>query len=107
MKRLIEFQLADGGSIIIEVDEPETSGNLERLASPSEVIAKATRPFEEAMDKIKPVANAIIAKLRSLSDPPHEMEVEFGLKMSAEAGAIVAATGIEANYKVTLKWKRE
>jgi len=35
------------------------------------------------------------------------VEVEFGLKMSAEAGAVVAAAGAEANYKVTLTWKRE
>jgi hypothetical protein len=38
---------------------------------------------------------------------PNEIKVEFELKLSTEAGAIVAASGIEANYKVTLKWKRK
>ena len=33
--------------------------------------------------------------------------MEFGLKMNAEAGAVVAAAGAEANHKVTLTWKRE
>jgi len=27
--------------------------------------------------------------------------------MNAEAGAVVAAAGVEANYKVTLTWRRE
>ncbi len=31
----------------------------------------------------------------------------FGLKMNAEAGAVIASGGVEANYKVTLTWKRE
>jgi len=34
--------------------------------------------------------------------------VEFGLKMSGQAGSVVVASvGAEAHYKVTLTWKRE
>ena len=36
-----------------------------------------------------------------------EIEVEFGMKMDVKAGAIIASTGVEANFKVKLKWKRE
>ncbi|MFN3763514.1 MAG: CU044_2847 family protein, partial [Anaerolineae bacterium] len=57
--------------------------------------------------KVRPVAEAVVRKLRGLSDPPDQVEVEFGLKLSAEAGAFLAAAGTEANYKVTLTWKRE
>ena len=71
------------------------------------MIAKAQITFEQALDKVKPAASAIIRKLRSLHDSPDEIEVEFGLKLSAELGAIVASTHIDANYSVTLKWKRE
>lgn len=105
MKRLIEFPLEDGGSIVVEVDEPEPEGGVVRAARPGEIAAKAGQTFEAALERIKPAAGAIIAKLRSLSDPPDELEIEFGLKMSAEAGAVVAAAGAEANYKVTLTWK--
>jgi len=68
---------------------------------------KAHQTFEAALDKIRPAAQTIIKKLRSLHDAPDEIEVEFGLKLSAEAGAIIAAGGVGANYTVTLKWKRE
>jgi hypothetical protein len=107
VKRLIEFPLEDGGSIVVEVDEPEPEGGVVRAARPGEIAAKAGQTFETALDRIRPAAGAIITKLRGLSDPPDEMTVEFGLKMSAEAGALVAAAGAEANYRVTLKWTRE
>ncbi len=106
MKRLIEFPLEEGGSIWVEVDEPEPPGGVVRAANPVEMMAKASQTFDEALDKIRPAADILVAKLRGLTDPPDEMAVQFGLKLSAEAGAVVAAAGVEANYTVTLTWKR-
>lgn len=107
MKRLVEFPLEDGTSILVEVDEPEPEGGVVRVARPGEVAEVARHSFEAALEKIKPAAGAIIAKLRSLSDPPDEMEVEFGLKLGAEAGTFIAAGSVDANYTVTLTWKRK
>ena len=108
MKRLIEFPLEDGDLILVEVDVDEEVGGLVSTASDgrNDVPVKATMTFEAAMEKVKPAAVAIVKKLKALSDPPDEMEVSFGLKLSADAGAVVASAGIEANYTVTLKWKR-
>ncbi len=106
MKKLVEFPLEDGGTILVEVDVPEEMGMVP-AARGLDVSDKARQTFEAAMDKVRPAAQVIIGKLRTLHDPPDEIEVEFGLKMSAEAGAIFAAGGVEANYKVTLTWKRE
>jgi hypothetical protein len=103
LKRLIEFPLQDNGSVIIEVDD-EQSDRIVRGANPSEVAEKAKQTFEDALDKIKPAAQAIITKLRGLHDEPDEVSVEFGIKLSAEAGAFIASAGVEANYKVSLKW---
>jgi hypothetical protein len=107
VKRLIEFSLQDGDSILVEVEEPESAYESVRAARPGELAAKAGQTFEAALDRIKPAATVIISKLRALSDPPYEITVEFGLKMNIEAGAVVAAASAEANYKVTLKWQRE
>ena len=106
MKRLIEFSLEDGNSILVEVESEEPKGMVPASRGKG-VPEKAHQTFEAALEKVKPVASAVISKLRSLHDAPDEIEVEFGLKMNAEAGAIVAAAGVEANYKVTLKWKRD
>jgi hypothetical protein len=106
MKQLIEFPLQDGGAVLVQVDEPLPAGVV-KAARPGEVIKKAGQTFEQALDKIKPAASIIISRLRGLADPPDEIEVEFGLTLNAEAGAFVAAAGAEANYTVTLIWKRE
>jgi hypothetical protein len=107
MKRLIEFPLEDGSSMLVEVDEPESAGGVVKAARGSDVVEKSQKTFEEAMDKVKPAAAAIIAKLRTLHDAPDEIEVQFGLKLSAAAGAFLASAGVDANYSVTLKWKKE
>lgn len=107
MKRLIEFPLKDGGTMIVEVDEPESAGGVVKASRPGEVAEKATQTLEEALDKIKPAAQSIITRLRGLHDEPDEVAVEFGIKLSAAAGAFVASAGVEANYKVSLKWVKK
>lgn len=107
MKRLIEFPLQGGGTMVVEVDEPEPPGGVVKAARPGEVAEKAKETLEEALDKIKPAAQSIITKLRGLTDEPDEIAVEFGIKLSAAAGAFIASAGVEANYKVTLKWAKK
>jgi len=107
MKRLVEFPLQEGGVITVEVDNAlAPAGNTVRGVNATAVMEKARQSFETALEGIKPAAGAIITKLRQMADQPEQMSVEFGIKLSAEAGAVVASTGVEANFKVTLMWKR-
>ncbi len=107
MKQLIEYSLEDGTKFLIEVDEPESTSAVERVALPSGQLAlKAQQSFEEALEKVKPVASTIISKLRSLNTPADEVEVKFGLKLTAEAGAIFSSVGGEVSYEITLKWNQ-
>jgi hypothetical protein len=105
--KLVEFPLEDGTTILIEVEATEEAGMIPAARGEPGVPEKAHQTFEAALDKIRPAAQTIIKKLRALYDPPDEIEVEFGLKLNAQAGAFIAAAGTEANYKVTLTWKRE
>lgn len=106
MKRLIAFPLQDDGTIMVEMDE-EARGGVTRGGRPSEVTERAQQTFEAALAKIKPVATSLIAQLRDLSQPPQEVEVEFGLKLSAEAGAFIASASTEAHFLVKLTWQQE
>ena len=106
MKRLVEFPLEDGSSMLVEVEETEQDG-LERVSRRDPgMIERAQQTFEKSLDKVKPAAQYILAKLRELQDSPDEIEVQFGLNLSAAAG-IVLASGITANYTVKLKWVKE
>jgi Trypsin-co-occurring domain 1 len=106
LKQLVEYSLEDGTKFLIEVSESDSTA-VERVALPSgRRVLKAQQTFEEALDKVKPVASTIISKLRNLNTPADEVEVKFGLKLTAEAGAIFSSVGGEVSYEITLKWKQ-
>lgn len=103
-KKLAQFSLSDGTTFLVEIDEPESTA-IERVALPSgKQVLKARQTFEEALDKIKPVASTIISNLRDLNQPADAVEVKFGLKLTADTGAIFASVGGEVSYEITLKW---
>jgi hypothetical protein len=106
MKRLVEFPLEDGSAVIVEVDEPDEEG-VRRAARAGEVAEKVTETFESALGKIKPAIKAVISKLRETGESPDEVDLEFGIKLGAKAGAFIASADAEANFKVSLKWKRK
>ncbi|NER91000.1 CU044_2847 family protein [Moorena sp. SIO3A2] len=106
-KKLAQFSLADGTTFLVEVEEPESRG-IERVSLGSgKKVLKARQTFEEALDQIKPVASAVITKLRDLNQPADEVEVKFGLKLTADAGAVFASVGGEVSYEITLKWSNK
>ncbi|MER3405917.1 MAG: hypothetical protein C4289_12785 [Chloroflexota bacterium] len=104
MNRLIEFPLE--GSVVVEVDEPEAEGGVVRAGRLGEVSERAQLSFEEALGKLRPVAERIIARLRALSDPPDQVGVEFGVKLGSGACAVITSSAAEANYRIALTWKR-
>lgn len=102
MKRIVEFPLESGDSILVEVDEPS-----DRIGLGDEIAEKAQKTFESALNAIKPVASTVINKVRSLNEPADEVEVKFGIKMTAGLGAVIASGNGEVNYEIILKWKQE
>jgi Trypsin-co-occurring domain 1 len=53
------------------------------------------------------MASGLVSKLRGIADSPDEVQVEFGLSLSAQAGVVLmAGASAGANYKVTLKWTK-
>ena len=106
MSYLIEYPLEDGSSILIEAEESAMDRAVLPAARPGEVAVRAGETFEQAVARITPAASAVIAHMRSLADTPDTVSIEFGLKMTASAGAVVAAASVEANYCVTLTWNR-
>lgn len=101
---IMEVPLADGQSVVVEVDRHEVPGELALATRPYEVAARAAETLEQTLDKVKPV-------LRSLSEwaqsaVPDECCVEFGLKLGGEMGVIVAKGTTEVHFVVKLTWTK-
>lgn len=104
MRRYVEFPLEAGGSIVVEAEELSTS--VTRGLRPTDLSERAGETFEAALAHVRPAAVTIVERLRELVDPPDEIDVEFGIRLSAEFGAIVAKAAGDANFRVTMRWKR-
>lgn len=110
-KELAQFTFDDGrGTFLVEVDALYDSPSTERaaLGDTQEMVAKAKESFEDALNKITPVASRAIHRIRQgLTTPADEIELKFGIKLNTEVGAFIASVGGEANFEVTIKWHKD
>jgi hypothetical protein len=102
MAYLIRFPIAGGESVIVEMDDDQLAGFAPAAVAPGEVAATATESFESALDRLLPAVRAISERMKQLA--PEELTVALGVKLTAEAGVIVAKAAGEANFTVTVKW---
>ena len=103
MRTLIEAQTALG-SVKFDVDDVEGVGPETVSRRRGTVVAKLDESLDDALASARPAAEAVINTFRALS--PDGMAVEFGLRIDAEAGAVIAKAGVGANFTVTLNWGR-
>jgi hypothetical protein len=68
------------------------------------VIQKSVDSFEAAISTIRPVAVAVVQQFANAVAGTNAVKVKFGLKFSAEAGAIIASAGSEANFEIEVSW---
>jgi hypothetical protein len=105
--RLVEFPIQGGETILVEVTDARGDGRVTRGLHHEHLVEHTERTFDQAVGHVQPAASALIAKLKGIPDPPDEVNVEFGLELSAEAGAFIASASTAANFKVSLTWHRD
>jgi hypothetical protein len=89
--------------MVVEVDQ-EQAGPVP-AGRAGEIVNRATEDFQSALSGALGGAQALLEKLQSIS-APDQVLVEFGLKVTAEAGVVISKLGSEVNFKVGLTWKR-
>jgi len=107
-ERLVEFPLADGGTVLVQVDDAPARGEGTRGWADREqrVVQQAQQTFEQAVSRVQPAIQGLLHELRSLAETPEQIQVEFGLQLSAEVGAFVAGASTTGNFKVSMTWQR-
>ena len=104
MRSLVELPLANGETVLVEVQSDDDG--VVRAARPGEVIATVGESLQASLDRLRPLAQALVEKFRGLEHAPESISVEFGIKVTAEAKVVIAHAGSEANFKVQLQWNR-
>ncbi len=98
-KYLIEYKMENDAVIYIEASDAR---GIELVSNDDNIFSTSQR-FEQALNHIKPVADALFGAFGELNNPK-EVNLEFGVKFSAKAGVIFASADSEATFKVSLKW---
>jgi hypothetical protein len=103
--RVIRLTSDEGRSVLVEVGGAP-SADLRRDAIPKSTVADAGRSLEAVISQLAPITEAIVATVRDTTAGA-EVEVEFAVKVSADANLIIAKTTGEANFRVKFKWVRD
>ncbi|MDJ0909794.1 MAG: CU044_2847 family protein [Woeseiaceae bacterium] len=105
MREVKEFEI-DGKPLyveIAEVDGPTDYSLVSRRRGGQDMVAS----MDSALSTVRPVADKLMGTMNDLAVRPSEVEVEFGIKLSAEIGAFLASATTEGHFTVKLKWAPE
>lgn len=104
MADLVRIPLDDGGSVLVEDVRPHGQGPV-RVSRVGDVIKEASGSIGAVLVPVRQAAAAALEELRKAR--PDEVEVEFGVCFTAEAGAVITKTEAGAHLTVKLVWRRE
>ena len=102
MTDVVSFETGAGDALLVEVDED--SFGVARMARTENGVIEAAQRLDEVLAKVKPAIRDVLNALREFA--PDEREVEFGVKLNAELGAVVAKTSADAHFTIKLAWRR-
>ena len=116
--QFIEYKLDENTTLLVqapadfEPDQPEMGfgGPIKAANDPAkqvkEGITRAGKTFQQALEPVHQGAQWMLRQLEDLQ--ADEVELKFGLITTGEVGNFaIGKVGVEANYEVTLKWKKK
>ncbi|MEV8243369.1 CU044_2847 family protein [Streptomyces rochei] len=76
-----------------------------RRRRPADGVSGAADTLRGAVDRVRPAVSDIVDSLRSMPRRPDRITLEFGVKVTAEAGVVVARSTAEAHFTVGVEWE--
>lgn len=108
MTQFVKLELDNNKSIFIEATEDvliEKQEEGEVFASTEDRINNVTANLKEALSPVSGLVSAAVESIKDVAVAPDSIEVEFGLKFSADANVIVSKVSGEVTLKIKAVWK--
>jgi Trypsin-co-occurring domain 1 len=99
---IVQFETRHG-PVFVEVAKDTV--DTERLARNQVGVLQAETRLDEALQAAQPAIRALSETMRELAQEEHV--VQFGIKLNAAAGVVVAKTAAEGHFTVTITWRRD
>lgn len=100
---LVRIPIEGGGSVLVDGGLPG-SGPV-KAGRVGDVVEDATSTLQAALVSVRDASRAVLEQLREAG--PDEVGVEFGVELTAQAGAVIARAGGGCHFTVKLTWKSE
>ncbi|MFF3691637.1 CU044_2847 family protein [Streptomyces sp. NPDC002187] len=100
MRGLARVPLEGGGAILFEA-VPEHDGPV-KAGRIGEAVRELPRSLQQSLTPVGDTARAVLEQLKQAG--PDEVEVEFGVNLSAEAGAVITKGAVAVHLKVRVLW---
>lgn len=72
---------------------------------PTELATKSVQALGRSMAMIQALANRTTEAINKLPHKPQELELEFGIKIDADLGALVSKGDGDDNLRIKMVWK--
>jgi len=104
---MAQFEVQDDEDVIL-VEFAPTPGVRSVSLSPKDMAEKSKEAIDEALKSMRKMAKKSVKAIREIpvTERPSTISISFGLKLTAEGGAVIAKAGIEAGINVTMTWQR-
>ena len=102
MTEIVQFETRHG-PVFVEVAN-DTVGT-ERISRDEVGVLQAETRLDEALQGAQPAIRAVLETMRELVQEEHV--VQFGIKLNAATGVVVAKTAAEGHFVVTITWRRD
>jgi hypothetical protein len=100
MEEVVRFELEGGGEVFVEIQDD--APGVRRAARDDRGFVEAGAKLEKALETVRPTAERVLDAVRDLA--PDQKEIEFGIKLNVEVGAVIAKTAAEGHFTVKLTW---
>ncbi|WP_030667859.1 CU044_2847 family protein [Streptomyces sp. NRRL B-1347] len=104
MRELMRWE-SDDGPVVVEVDSRDV-GYRSVSRRDEDGIREVEGRFEAALGNVRGAALSALRTFRERALDPDGIELEFGVKLSAAAGAVIARTAAEGHLTVKLTWSK-
>ncbi|MET4589602.1 CU044_2847 family protein [Arthrobacter sp. 754] len=99
MTEVLRYEVGSG-TVLVEVDD--NSYGVNHPARNEQGILDVGRRLEDALASVRPAAAAVVEAMRELA--PEQMQIEFGVKLAGEAGAVIARSSAEGHFILRMSW---
>lgn len=103
MTELVRWTLDDGGEVLVEI--PSDGPEISPVSRAGDLVQSAGTSLSSALGHVRQAASDVLGQFRDMDVRPDTVEVEFGVKLTAQAGAVIAKTSLDGHLNVKLTWQ--